>query len=144
MTLLVTDVTGAQIFAQQDRALVPVYDANGTQFFTDASGGTINPGASATDAGNLVFRLLDLIGLGFINKLISIVDNYMYGFINLLNSMFGPLLASNPDLYTLLFGGTWYPVPGNYVPIGGLFHIIITIGYVLAAIELWTNKSITD
>jgi hypothetical protein len=144
MTVLVVDVAGNPIFTQQDRALVPVYDANGTQFFTDASGGTINPGASATDAGNLVFRLLDLIGLGFINKLISIVNNYMYGFINLLNSLFGPWLATNTALYSLLFGVNWYVTPGTYLPIAGMLKTIITIGYVLAAIELWTNKSITD
>lgn len=144
MTVLVVDAAGNQIFAQQDKALVPVYDANGTQFFESAAGGTINPGASATDAGNLVFRLLDLIGLGFINKLIAIVNNYMYGFINLLNSLFGTWLATNPALYQLLFGINLYVTPGSYVPIAGLLKTIITIGYVLAAIELWTNKSITD
>lgn len=143
MTVLVIDANGTQIFGTPDKALIPQYDANGTQYFETASAGTINPGASATDSGNLVFRLLDLIGLGFINKIISIVNHYMFGFINLLNSLFGTWLAGNQALYSLLFGVNW-TIGTGYIPIAGLLKSIMTLGYVTGAWELWTNKSITD
>ena len=61
------------------------------------------------------------------------MDNYMYGFVNLLNNMFGHFMV--PALHNVLF-------PTYYAP--GLLKALITIGYILAAFELWTNKTVVD
>jgi len=143
IALLVVDINGNQIFGSNDTGLMPSYNSNGTQYFESQSSGVVNPAGVTEDKGNLVFRLLDLIGLGFINKLISIVDAYMYGFINLLNTLFGFWISGNQALYALLFGVN-VNIGSSYIPIAGVLKTIITLGYVLAGIELWTNKSITD
>lgn len=143
ISLLVVDEYGNSVFGANDTSLVPSYNANGTQYFEDQSSGVVNPAGVTEDKGNLVFRLLDLIGLGFINKLISIVNAYMYGFINLLNDLFGFWIGDNSALYALLFGVD-VSIGSTYIPIAGLLKSLITLGYVLAGIELWTNKSITD
>ena len=143
MTVLVVDVDGHQVFTQQDKALVPVYDSSGNAFFMTQANQKINPAGVTEDKGNLVFRLLDLVGLGFINQILTIVYHYLYGFVNLLNSLFGPWLINNKDLYTLLFGLN-LTIGSGYVPVGGLLNGIITLGYVTGMWELWTNKSITD
>ena len=49
------------------------------------------------DKGNLVFRLLDLITLGYISQIISFVSGAMYGFVNLLEMLFGSWM--NPTLF---------------------------------------------
>lgn len=134
ITIGITDVSNTPIFGSTDTALLPQYDANGTLYFQEKTSGLINPAGVTEDKGNLVFRLLDLIGLGFINQLISLVNHYMFGFIDILQNLFGPWL--NPTLFAFLFGTA-------AVPIGAL-KSLLTIAYVLAGIELWSNKSITD
>ena len=133
-TIGMTDINNNPLFTGVDTALLGQYNANNTVYFQEQTNKLINPAGVTEDKGNLVFRLLDLIGLGFINQLISIVNHYMYGFIDILQNLFGSWL--NPTLFAFLFGTAALPL--------GAFKIFLTIGYVLAGIELWTNKSITD
>lgn len=133
MSVAITDYNGNPVFSKTDMARTPVYDANGTVVMTNSFNQTINPAGIAENKGNMVFRLLDMIGLGFINKIVSFFDHYMFGFINFLDIMFGKYLTSG--VYTMLFGA--YGLPG-------ILKTMMTIGYILAAFELWTGKSVTD
>ena len=134
MTVAIIDVNGYNVFEPQDMSRLPQYDANGTNAMSSNFQGPVNPAGVAEDKGNIVFRLLDLISLGFISKIISTLDSYMYGFINLLSSMFGSFM--NTALHDLLFGNYYFPM--------GILKILITVGYTLGVFELWTNKTIVD
>jgi hypothetical protein len=147
MSVAIVDASGNPVFQSQDMARVPSYDASGANSFTGTytcSSGTTNcsysqqdqtvsPGATADTSGNIVFRLLDLVGLGFINKLLLAIDHYLFGFVILLDNMFGQYMT--PALHSILF-------PYGVSP--GLIRTLIMIGYLLAAFELWTNKTIVD
>jgi hypothetical protein len=149
MTVAVVDADGNQVFGTSDMSRIAPYNPDGVSSMTgtyicDGSGAnrschyseedqTIKPGGTADTSGNIVFRLLDLIGLGFINKILNIIDNYLFGFINLLDNMFGQFM--NGPLYDMLF-------PTYYFP--GILKSMIMVGYLLAAFELWTNKTLVD
>jgi len=143
MSVAITDTAGNQVFQSQDMASVPQYDPNGAQQITgtyqSANGTysqeafTVNPGGLADTSGNIVFRLLDLIGLGFIKEILTAIDTYLFGFVNFMYNLFGQYM--NPALRDLLF-------PTYYTP--GILKTLIMIGYSFAAFELWTNKTLVD
>lgn len=126
MTVAITDVNGNQVFQKQDMSRVPSYNDT-TGIIKGNFAGQINPAGVTEDKGNLVFRLLDLIGLGFINKMISTLDSYMFGFINFMEIMFGKWMDTITS--TVIFG---------------LLKSLLSVGYILAAFELWTGKTLTD
>lgn len=142
MQVAVVDANGNQVFQAQDMARVPQYDSTNNGLFQGYAQSNYNPGATSSDSGNVVFRLLDLISLGFIRNIVELIDQFMFGFINFLNAMFGRWL--NPALYALLFGANLYVSPSSYVPVAGLLKIIILVGYAFGIFELWTNKTLTD
>jgi hypothetical protein len=142
MQVAVTNASGVQVFGSEDYARVASYDANGTAAITSQYQTAVNPGGVTEDKGNLVFRLLDLISLGFIKRIVTTLNTYMFGFVNMLNAMVGRWL--NPALYTILFGADIYVTPSSYIPVAGILKGIIMIGYITAAFELWTNKSVTE
>jgi hypothetical protein len=142
MQVAVTDASGVQVFQSQDMARVDNYHPNGTALITGDYQTAINPTGVTEDKGNLVFRLLDMISLGFIGKMMTTLNTYLFGFINFLNALVGKWL--NPALYALLFGTDVYVTPSSYIPIAGLLKGLIIIGYITAGFELWTNKSLTD
>ena len=141
MSVAIVDSNGNQVFQSQDMARVPQYDSNGAAMLTGSYNNgtfsqqdqTVNPGGLADTSGNIVFRLLDLVGLGFINKILTAIDYYLFGFINFMNTLFGQYMA--PALHSLLF-------PTYYTP--GLLKTLIMIGYIMGAFELWTNKTLVD
>jgi len=149
MTVAIVDADGNSVFQSEDMGRVAPYNPDGVSTMTgtyvctgtganrtceyNEEDQTIEPGGSADTSGNIVFRLLDLIGLGFINKILEIIDNYLFGFINLLDNMFGQYM--NGALYDMLF-------PSYYFP--GILKSLIMVGYILAAFELWTNKTLVD
>ena len=133
VTTAAVNVAGDQVFNTQDTARVPVYDSNGTAFFVTEFEGTLQPGGVAEDKSNLVFRLLDVISLGYVSKILSVIDHYLFGFINFLDTFVGRWMI--PSLHTLLFGNGLIP---------GLLQSLMFVGYILAGFELWTNKTITD
>jgi hypothetical protein len=145
MSVAIVDANGNQVFQLQDMARVPTYDAGGTAALTGSytivngtakysqQDQTVKPGATADTSGNIVFRLLDLVGLGFINKILTAIDTYLFGFVNVMYVMFGQYMA--PALRDMLFPTDFFP---------GILKTLIMIGYVLGAFELWTNKTIVD
>ena len=133
ITIAITDVDNNPVFINQDSALLAPVNVNGTSYFITAKDKLVNPAGVTEDKGNLVFRLLDLITLGYISQIISFVSGAMYGFVNLLEMLFGSWM--NPTLFQYLF------VTGFG---DGILRNLLTVAYVMAGWELITNKSITD
>lgn len=118
-------------------AVIPAFDIGNTggltydsSFSNDFTGGmnqTIQPAGLLEDRGDAIYRVLDMIGLGFIHKIITAVDKYMFGFVLMLEGMFsGPMGA---ELSGFIFG---------------ILRVMITIGYILGAWVLWTGRSLDD
>jgi len=103
-----------------------VYDENYADGFTSMEV-PVSPEAGLEDRGNAIYRLLDSINLGFIARFISSVDDFMFGLVNMLDSMFGG--AMDETLNSVLFNG---------------LKIIITIGYIIGGFYLWTGRKIND
>lgn len=101
-----------------------VYDEDYASGFTVMED-SINAEGGLEDKGNSIYRLLDSINLGFIARFISMVPEYMFGVIIMLQSIFGG--AMEPELSNVVFGG---------------LKILITIGYIAGGIFLWTGRKL--
>lgn len=99
-----------------------VYNDEKLNEFTTDMNGTLKPTSDAIDTSSITENILDKIGLGIINKIMNVVDEYMFGMINYLHTFF-------PD--------TAYDYLWNF------FKIALTIAYTIAAIILWTGKDVT-
>ena len=124
-------------------AVVPYFDnpvdpeARGLTFNESYGGksiqelqGAINPQGLLTDKTDSTARLLDSIGLGFLARLASFIDNLLFGFINMLENMFGHFLIGEGNDHILK----------DRVFLG-LKGVMLTI-YVLSIISLWTNREV--
>jgi len=81
------------------------------------------------DAGSGWFNsILDIVGLGFISRILDVLNQYLYGFISqLVRPIFGPYIP-NP-LNTIIFTTA---------------YTVITIIYIFGAISLFINKDLTQ
>jgi hypothetical protein len=95
--------------------------------FTTSMERNITPESTLEDAGNAIYRILDMLNIGFIARFINIVDAYMFGFVNVISAVFGGYMSE--ALRSMIFGS---------------IKLIITIGYVLGAFRLWTGKDLND
>jgi hypothetical protein len=90
----------------------------------------IQPTGVLENAALAQMRVLDMIGLGFISRIFTAIDTYMFGFVNLLSNIFSPMMTAgtgSTDLSYMVFGG---------------FKAIIMVGYVVAAWTIWTGRNI--
>jgi len=101
-----------------------MYDA---QTGINELGGDLSPEALVEDESDMLDRLLDSIGLGIFNKVLNFLDKWMFGFVNMLQGMFGGFFSET--LNTLIFGG---------------FKTMITLLYVITAIWFFTGKDIGE
>lgn len=99
------------------------YDSNYGTDFQSQMNKSINPTDQLDDASDLFDRILDKLQLGIVKQFLELVDRYMFGFVQMLHTMIGSYL--DPAVRTLIFG---------------IMRVLITIGYVLGAIWLWTGK----
>lgn len=102
------------------------YQDNYASEFNASMSGAINPTGDLEDLGDAFDRLLDKIGLGAIKKLLTTIDKYMFGFVQILENIFAGGLG--PDLSFMIFSVVLRP--------------LITIGYILGAWWLWTGKDL--
>lgn len=103
---------------------------NGNEFTTGMEG-DITPSGELQDAGDEGYRLLDMMNIGFLARFASLVKTYLFGFIKLLDVVFGS--AMDTELYTFLFGGGINP---------GVLYTAMGFCYVIAAFSLWTGKDL--
>ena len=91
---------------------------------------TIASGSVMEDKGNLIYRVLDMMNIGYIFNFLKSVKQYMFGFVEVLRGIFGDAIMSQSTvLYHLIFDG---------------LYGLILLGYMLGAFRLWTGKDITD
>lgn len=95
------------------------YDSNNFVSFTNTMNGTINPTGDLEDSTSFFDRLLDKLELGVIKKILTVMDQYMFGFIN----------TAELVLHLSTF---WVAT----------IKLLITFGYIMGAISLWTEKDI--
>ena len=111
-----------------------VYNETYANSYIAQMNSTINPGGVMEDKGNLIYRVLDMINIGYIFKFLTSVYQYLFGIIYVLQGLFGNLLLSSDlpggrSIYYLVFGS---------------LHTFIVISYVLGAWRLWTGKDIVN
>jgi hypothetical protein len=107
------------------------YNETYANSYIEQMNSTINPGGVMEDKGNLIYRVLDMINIGYIYKFLTSVYQYLFGFVYVLQGLFGNLLLAN--------GGQ-----AVYYIVFGALHSFILISYVLGAWRLWTGKDIVN
>jgi hypothetical protein len=120
---------------------LPSYDPTMADGFNNNMGDTISPNGVLQDNARAMFRVLDMIHIGFVAQFIIAVERYLYGSIDFLNIMFSNMLIrENVDgtidtsLRDILFGPSGFPI--------GILYILMTMGYFIGAWMLWTGKDI--
>jgi hypothetical protein len=88
----------------------------------------LNPQSIITDATFQIARLLDLVGLGFINKIATLVTNMIHG------------LYAFPDLLEKMFAGSMNAALSALV--FGALKGLCTVSYFLGTMALYTNRSL--
>lgn len=108
-----------------------VYDINYSNDFNEGSlNNTIAPGGVMETKGNLIYRVLDMMVIGYIFNFLSTMDKYIFGFVVVLSNMFGTMIsAHSPALHNMVFLG---------------LRAAITLGYLLGALKLWTGKDLKE
>jgi len=129
--------------------MTAIVDADGNSIFTPESGrmgGTnynetyqntfkiemekgIDPSGVLENQGNAIYRVLDMMNIGFIARILETIKQYIFGFIKLLDNVVGGYLSSS--VRTLLFNWPF-----------GILYILMTIGYIYGAWVLWTDKDL--
>lgn len=102
----------------------------GDETFADDFTGTmqqeLQPSGGVEDKENLIVRILDTMRLGFVYRFVNFIPTIFYGIVDTIDAIIGQHLAEN--VQTFLFGAG----DARF----GLLKVMLTIGYVLFAIEL--------
>lgn len=139
-----------QAIVTNDATPQPVFDSTsqggyefsgeeyGTRFQNELEE-SIQPAGSLDDKGDQIYRVLDMMSLGFIYRFVNVIDTYMFGFVNIIDSVLGKHLAD--DVRGDLFGNPKNDLnPFN----NGVFKTVITISYILMGISLFTGKDVVE
>lgn len=108
-----------------------------------ANGTKSNPEAPMTQQGNLIYRVLDMINIGFINafKTLASLPEYLYAFPIMVMRIVGPMLDEGAVANCII--GTIGCSPGpQYVAINGTLITFFSIGYGFAIFGLWSGREI--
>jgi hypothetical protein len=125
MINLVVDSNGDKIFDKPEYRSGLDYDEKYTEGFTGQLNQSITPDGAVEDRGNAIYRVLDTLSLGFVERFLNAVDNYMFGFINVLNAVIISKMTGEASTFII-----------------GILKTILTIGYMVAAWVMWTGKDI--
>jgi len=104
------------------------YNEDYASGFTGELEDDITPSGDLEDKGNQGYRILDMLNIGFIGKFLRAVDNYLYGFINLLEGVLGGFL--DPAVKTMIFDVA--------------LKTLLTVGYILGGFWLWTGRDMRN
>ena len=103
------------------------YDTSFGETFLEDVNGTLNPTKDLEDEATAIDRLLDKTAIGVLIKFLKGIDSLLYGIVLMVEIVFGPLFGGNPGLLTTILV---------------VLRLIITLGYVKGAIDLWTGKTV--
>lgn len=107
----------------------------GASTFTAANNGTINYANTINPQTTTIYRVLDFLNLGFLNNFIQSIRSYLFGFVDVLKAIFGPLMVT-VDQNTGVIDTTLQDVV-----FGGLNGIILA-AYTFGAWQIWTGKGL--
>ena len=101
--------------------------------------GSLNPSGLAEDRGDEIYRVIDIIGLGFIQRAYNWLMNYLLGFVILVENLTrGYFVGEMEPLGQFLFFRT-----SGGSPFGAL-HIITLVMYIMAAFGLVSGKNLVQ
>jgi hypothetical protein len=103
------------------------YDTSFGETFLVEVNGTLNPTEQLEDEATAIDRLLDKTAIGVLVKFLKGIDSLLYGVVLMVEIVFGPLFGDNQGLL---------------LTITIVLRLIITLGYVKGAIDLWTGKRV--
>ena len=131
----ITDSDGCPIFGESSDT--SCYDLTRTaglssnnDIFTPFIGDmnqTVTPSSALDAKGDQVYRVLDLMNLGFIERMLNTIKQYMFGLVELMDNIFGSYM--DPNTHALIF---------NFA------YAIMTFVYILAALSLWTGRNYNE
>lgn len=99
--------------------------------FVNTMSSDVEPGSLIQDKGNQIYRVFDLLNIGFIAKFLTAIKTLFYGIITIFDNIFGGLLDTGVR-------------SGLFAVPGGIFYWVLNIGYVYTAWTMWTGKYIGD
>jgi len=94
--------------------------------FQETITGNVTPGSQLQDQSNAIYRVLDVVNLGFIARFGEIVHQYMFGSYYVLQNIFGSHITPK-SLSDFIFN---------------TLYTIIGIVYGIGLWYLWTNKDL--
>jgi hypothetical protein len=100
------------------------YNAEFSNQFIIGLNGTITPGGEMQDQGNLFYRVLDLLNIGFIKNWLNLINTFLFGGIVLLQTIVSPL-SGNPEGLNSIFT---------------IFKGALIIFYGISVFILWTGR----
>jgi len=137
--IAIVDVDGDRVFQREDLSGLKQVDVdNYTDTFTNNMNETIKPAGLVEDKGDQIYRIMDAVSLGFIYKIINVIDQYMYGIVDILDNIFGNSL--NDDVRVILFGDTNIADDTNIN--FGVLKLILTIMYTLFGVKLFSGTEV--
>jgi len=108
---------------------IPDYQEGYTSDFTGELEDQVNPSGNLEDKGDSIYRVLDMINLGFIARFLTGIKTFLFGFVEFLDVLVGPFLTQGVRAF--LFG-----------PPLGVLHTLMIIAYLLAGFYLWTGRDV--
>ena len=103
--------------------------------FNDNFNRSVNPSEKLEDTSNFLDRILDKISIGIWGKVLSTLNQYMFGLSQLGDQTVGRFM--NQEMRGFWFGST------DEHPLG-IIRVIISIGYILGAIFMWTGRDLRN
>jgi len=110
------------------------YDNDSTAPFVGDMEKNVSPTGDLDDAGDALYRVLDMMNIGMLVRFLNTIKQYLFGFIQLLEITIGGLL--DVPVRNLLFGDP------DAMTSQGILYIFMTIGYIIGAWYLWSGKNV--
>jgi len=139
MMVAITDGDGCPIFGESSDA--NCYDptrmgglsSNNDVFtpFISEMNQTVTPSSTLDAKGDQTYRILDLQNLGFLQRILSTMKQYVYGVVVLFDQIFGQYMEVNTQ--KLIFGEPF-----------GFGYLLMTFIYTIAALSLWTGRNYNE
>ncbi len=128
LAVAIRDVHGQPIFTGPETVGgLTERDDMSLEIFIDATNNSITPPGGMEDKGDMVYRVLDLMNLGFIKTILNTIDQYMYGLVNFMETIFGDYM--DPDTNEKIFGYAKH---------------LMTFIYIIGAFSLWTGRNFNE
>ncbi|MAH45343.1 hypothetical protein CMI37_05915 [Candidatus Pacearchaeota archaeon] len=124
-TILTAD--GTKIFGNSEDRMGMTYDADDAADFEGTMNKSISPSGEMEDKGNAIYRVLDTMNIGFIQRFIQGIQHYLYGFVKILQNTIGPFMGETTAV--IFFG---------------MLRTVITVIYLLGIWSLWTGKEANE